>query len=285
MGMKKKYFVAGVMASSLLLQGFGPLDVLKDTILNDNSPQQQPAQEAQNSNGLGKTAIVCAGMGGLSSLLGKNTKGKILAGVGGTLLCSVIGKFWADKLAEEDQKKLAEKTANTMTTGKNTSFENNSTNVSGTVKVIKEEPHKKKVKKIKVLKDRVEETPPLVADNNFYEVASTANLRGGPGTDFKVVGQMEKGAVTEVIGQVKDSDWFLIAQDDVGLGYMYGPLLHPTSKTILTSQAVTGDVEKVKVETQTNCRTIQQEVNIPEQGTVTQDFKACQKSNGEWEIV
>ena len=282
----KKSLVVFAAVSSLMLQGFGPLDDIKNKILDGGNTQQDSSQsvEKSKSNGVGKTTIACAGVGGVASLLGKNAKGKILAGVGGALLCAAVSKFWKDKLAKEDQEKLAVQTASTITTGKNSSFENNSTNVSGTVKVVKEEPNKIKKQKIKILKGRVKEAPPLVPDNSTYEVTSTANLRGGPSTDYQVVGKMNKGTATDVMGQVKESEWFLVAQDDVGLGYIHGSLLKPTMKTATASQALTGEIEKVKVETHTNCRTIQQEVNIPDQGVVTQDVKACQKSNGEWKI-
>ncbi len=57
--------------------------------------------------------------------------------------------------------------------------------------------------------------PRVVAD-------STANLRGGPGTNYPMIGQMTAGKEVDIIGRNANGDWWRIAWDGAGQAWIAG---------------------------------------------------------------
>lgn len=57
--------------------------------------------------------------------------------------------------------------------------------------------------------------PRVVADNE-------ANLRGGPGTNYPIVGKLAPGKEAEIIGRNSNGDWWRIAWDGAGQAWVAG---------------------------------------------------------------
>lgn len=61
-----------------------------------------------------------------------------------------------------------------------------------------------------------------------YMVArTTVNLRAAPTTNSARVGQLRAGERFEALAQVRGSDWVLVGQNGVGVGYVHGGYVQP----------------------------------------------------------
>ncbi len=136
------------------------------------------------------------------------------------------------------------------------------------------------------LKVAVDRLPAVELVNAYYLPTTDINVRGGPGTDFKVLHTLQQGKSVPVVGRVVDSDWYLIAEQGKASGFLYAPLMTMDHLQSVQSNAIreaSSFSQPVRNITQnSNCRTINQAAN-PGNGTSrTQSYKACQQANGSW---
>jgi len=158
--------------------------------------------------------------------------------------------------------------------------------VNGRVSVVKTEPYVKQDKKVKVkiLKDRVEKTPPLKLVGAAYSPRSLVNVRSGPGTDYKKVAKIAGGESVQVIGEaLPGNKWYLISQlpDGTAGGYVYSSLMYPSSQPVSYMQTTAENVSEVNVQSSGVCKTVRQEVTTSN-GLLTEDIRVCQQGNGTW---
>ena len=245
-----------------------------------------PVSTAVADTGEDIGTIIGGGIGGiLGSKIGGGTKEKIAAGILGAAAGAYLGRKIAKKLSERDQEKAAMSAQKAVITGEDQVWQSDQQGVYGTAKVTKTKT-KDKDQKIIVLKDRVEKVPPLDLDGTQYQASKTVNVRGGPGTDYKVVNSLQPNSPVTVVGQVKDSDWSLISQGGVGTGFVFSGLLTPVelAASPAPEQKVAGTAETVKVETTQTCRTVKQEVTLENGKKVSENVTACQTPSG-WQIT
>jgi len=216
-------------------------------------------------------------------------KGQIFAALIGTAVGAFIGSKFAELLGEQDQTSLANSTQQSAVFGTRRAWRNPDTGVSGSTEV-KNETKTRKNSQIKVLKDRVEETPPIEFVNAPYRVQKNSNVRGGPGTDYKVVDSVKAGKTVVVLGKVIDADWYLVSQGGVGSGYVYAPLL--TEAVDVTPDDVEqdsgpvspNDVVEVTVASGQTCRIVTQRVVLADGKEETDDVTVCNGPQG-WQLV
>src|SRR5690606_14156231 len=118
---------------------------------------------------------------------------------------------------------------------------------------------------IPVLKDKVKQVPPLDFIGEDYAAADDINVRGGPGTDYTVVGQLQRGAEVRVVGKVIDRDWYMISQNGAGSGFVSANLLKPMGKAAVaqkpqTAAPANADVAQATVAASSTCRVVTQQV-------------------------
>jgi hypothetical protein len=63
-------------------------------------------------------------------------------------------------------------------------------------------------------------------DAPFY-ANRTSNVRGGPGMQYVIVGGLQPGEHVRVLGRVVDTNWYMIAQNDIIQGFVHMNLLDP----------------------------------------------------------
>ena len=81
----------------------------------------------------------------------------------------------------------------------------------------------------------------------FPSVRSAAqilNLRGGPGTGFPVLGQLNPGVNYEVIGKNEVGDWWQVKMDNGAPAWVIGELVQPVGD--VQSVAVAADIPKIE---------------------------------------
>ncbi|MEM8988417.1 MAG: SH3 domain-containing protein [Pseudomonadota bacterium] len=232
----------------------------------------------QNANiGCGLAALA-------GSMFGNDAEDRIGMAVLTGAVCRLGAELVALQLSKQDKDAIDLKTTQAVMTGQEQTYSNPETGVASTVRVVDQRPQSTAQTQVAVLKDRVEKTPPLELVKAPYEAVKTANVRGGPGQDYKKVSSLASGEVREVIGKVQNAPWYLISEGGAGSGYVYASLLQPSTKAAAQTSAV-GDVASVSVPMQTNCRTVERKVSKDGKEPVTQNFQMCQKPDGSWNLA
>ncbi len=225
--------------------------------------------------------------GAIGAILGNQFGGNnkalwtALGGVGGALIGNQIGQY----LDEQDQQRMAQATGRTITTGQPHVWSNPNNNTRGETRVIATQSRQEPVK-VKVLKKKITKVPPLDIIGQTYRAKTNSNLRGGPGTDYVKVGSLDQNEAVNVVGKVRDKDWYLISHDGVGSGFIYASLLEAApseqpapSKTLI----VESDIGEEDVAANRECRKIQQSVSLADGSSQTETIDACQGPTG-WEV-
>jgi surface antigen len=223
-------------------------------------------------------AVNCSSITGLvGSVFGYGTAAQA------TSMGCLVGGELMEILDEEDQEVLAESTEEAIATGDSSTFEGENSGVQGSVTVTDTSTTQQQ-SSVAVLKDKVEEMPPLELIGAEYRATAATNVRGGPGTDFKVVDSLAAADKVQVIGKVENESWYLIGQGGVATGFVFQPLLEPTGYIGGGEPPPEGEVAEVEVATQVTCRTIEQEVTLEDGSVHTEQIEACQKPDGSWQM-
>ncbi|MEM8936390.1 MAG: SH3 domain-containing protein [Pseudomonadota bacterium] len=230
--------------------------------------------------------IGCAGVGIgfgalVSSKTGASDLGAAASGLAAGALCAGLANLWVKELEKRDQEQLALATQEAAISDQPQTFTSD-TGVKAKVTVEPATPApNQKTAQVKVLKDKVEQTPPLTVVNKPYSANSRVNVRSGPGTDYKVVGAVNAGEVRQVVGKVNNAPWFMVAEGGAGSGYVYSSLLTPSAQEAPKLTA-SGPVNVVDVPLQ--CKTVKQEVTLAGDSEATvKELKICQDKNGAWQ--
>lgn len=228
--------------------------------------------------------IIGAGLGALlgSTLGGDN---KVVGTAVGALLGGFLGNEIGGYLDEQDRQQMAAITKSTIETGQANSWTNPDTKVAAKTRVV-ETTKKTKPVKVKVLKKKVKKVPPLDMLGETFKAKRGSNIRGGPGTDYVVVGKLKSSQVVSVVGQVKGKPWYLISEDGIGSGFVYSSLLVPAPEDEPTDTELTyseDDVSEEQVASTQTCRKIEQTVSLPDGRTETETLTACQEPTG-WKV-
>jgi surface antigen len=208
--------------------------------------------------------------------------GALVAARTGGLVGARIGK----ELDEQDRARLAASTRATIATGAPQSWSNPDSGVSAKTEV-KSTVARREQRQIAVLKGKVQQVPPLEFIGEDYTALKAANVRGGPGTDYAVVGRLGIGANTRVVGKVVNQPWYMVSENNIGSGFVSAVLLKPAAAPAAaapTFEAPQVDVAKATVAGTSTCRVVTQQITQKDGKTVSEDVEACRGPNG-WEIT
>ena len=151
---------------------------------------------------------------------------------------------------------------------------------------VKSETEVTEERRIRVLKNRVSEMPPIEYIGEKFSANGNINLRGGPGVDYKVVDSVKKDDVIHVLGKVKDSDWYVIDQAGVVIGFVRSDLVTKAEEEALLAYDAEpkGRIRKVKTVTTSTCRTLEQRFEVDASPEQVETVEACQGPTG-WKVV
>lgn len=267
----KKLGLLAALSTSVMVSGCETLDL--------NTPGGQ-ARAACAVTGIA-TGFAAARQNGVSDLEAG------LLGLAAMGVCDYFAQQWVGQLNNNDREALSTATHQAVVgEAAVVPYTAPDSGATGTVHVVKTEQYATQQEQVLVLKDRVQTTPPLEIVNAPFQVKTSANLRGGPGTDYKIVGNLPEGSVRHVIGKVKNKNWFLVSEgNQVGTGYVFSNLVTP-SELRAPETALTGEAQPVNVAATYTCKTVQQNVKLAGQSSMTsKTTKFCQKPDGSWEAT
>jgi len=199
-----------------------------------------------------------------------------------------VGAFIANNLKkdlnEEQQTRMTRSTTSSVVSGENTTWKDDN-GTSGEVRVVSTEETPEAVS-IPVYKEKVSEVPPLDFIGETYVATSNSNIRGGPDTTYEKVAYLKKDSQINVVGKVKDSDWYFVSEGGIGIGFVFGKLIEPSASSIVGDVPVPEKNEEVfeqQVADTRLCRVVEQSVTLADGTVKTEQLKACKGANG-WEV-
>jgi hypothetical protein len=68
-----------------------------------------------------------------------------------------------------------------------------------------------------------------VREGGLFAADTRLNLRGAPTTAARKVGQLQAGERFQAMARVRGTDWILVGQNGVGVGYVHGAYVRPVS--------------------------------------------------------
>jgi surface antigen len=241
-------------------------------------------QLSQEQLGSGIGALAGGVAGALVGTQFGSTTGQLVATLVGTVAGAWVGNRIGAYLDEQDRQRAAEATQQATVTGQPQVWQNPDSGVSGRAEVVKTKTTQQNVA-VPVLKDRVQQVPPLELIGEPYRATTSGNVRGGPGADYTTVGRLNKGETVTVAGKVKGQPWYMISQGGAGSGFVSASLLTraPSAVAAKEPEAPSGAVEKRTVEAERTCRTVKQTVTLADKSTREEEVTACQGPNG-WQV-
>lgn len=217
--------------------------------------------------------------GVLGSQIGGGS-GKTAATIVGALAGYWLGGEVGRRMQESDRRGLARTTATAIDTGRSQTWVNPDTGVRTEVQV--QDASRGSTR------GRIAEVPRLQMINEFYVADSRSNVRGGPGTGYAIVDQLETNEHVPVVGRVTGENWYMVARDGRGYGFVYAPLLNPAPTQVADANAIRanagedfGGAELAQPE----CTLVTQKVTMPDGETASEQFRACRTADGSWEVV
>lgn len=239
----------------------------------------------QTSGDAARTAGTVGGavVGGLVGSRFGGGAGKLVAVGVGTLVGAFVGNQIASYLSEDDQKTAQAAAIQTASTGQTIRWNGNGTGVVGETKV-RLQTTEKKVADIPVYKERVKSMPPLDLVGETFQAKARTPVRGGPATNYVEVDSLKAGESVTVVGKVKGTNWALVSDGAAASGFVPMASLKPAVQSAAAPAPAKSTpkaaVEVAKVETETDCKTIDQTVTLASGEKKTDSVTVCRGPEG-----
>jgi uncharacterized protein YgiM (DUF1202 family) len=256
-------------------------------VLAEQAGQDQPDWLTKQNIGRAVGGVV----GGLLGSRFGGGKGQIATTAAGALAGFFVGGVLGERLDTSDKEALSRTTATALDTGDVQTWRNPDTGVSSRVSVEDTRVERRPLES-EGLRGKLRETPPLEMVNAFYLADKDSNVRGGPGTEYDVMGRVRTGERVAVVGKVKSEDWYLISDDGLGSGFVYAPLLRrdpqqprdASAVRVVAGQGAAGNSDRVAREERT-CSLVTQQVTLRDGTIETNRLTACRQPDGTWVAV
>lgn len=226
---------------------------------------------------------VLGGVGGalIGSQIGSGS-GKLVAVAAGTLGGLFLGGEIGKRLDQRDQQGIAETRQQALNTGQPVSWKNPDTGVQSTARVTETSYRPAPTAGGSEARDMVWRVPPLQLIGDDYAATTTSNVRGGPGTGYGVMDQLRDGERVRVVGKVVEKDWYMIARNGIGRGFVHADLLRPVPGAVAGYERPLSTEQLAGVR---ECSTLVQDVRLADGTTETRRARACRTPDGKWEMI
>ncbi|KAA3627443.1 MAG: glycine zipper 2TM domain-containing protein, partial [Proteobacteria bacterium] len=220
----------------------------------------------------------------LGSQIGDGS-GQLIAIAAGTLAGYWAGGKFSDHMNQRDRAGLATTTREAISTGRTSTWRNPDTGVRARVSV-SEMGVGDGGRGVDTSRPSLDSIPQVEMINSYYQPTVNLNVRGGPGTDYRILYTLKAGEPVPVIGRVAGSPWFLVADEGRASGFAHGSYLEfrddESAGNALRDSIVNDREVKRYVVDASNCRRVTQEVTLSDGSTDSNAFRICRQSDGNW---
>jgi len=227
---------------------------------------------------------------GVGALLGSQVgggKGKLAAVAAGALAGAWLGGKATDHLTARDREGIAQTTSTALESGETQTWTNPDTGVQTRV-AVKETSTSTAADTWNPPYNGGHTSPAVDYINSPFVATTASNVRSGPGTQHPVMYTLRDGETVTVIGKVKSEDWYMIARNGTGSGFVYAPLLRASSYNAQNDNALRAEMGapgRNSPAAVRECALINQEIILPDGTRQDRDIRACQRPDGSWEAV
>ncbi|NIZ03537.1 SH3 domain-containing protein [Thalassospira lucentensis] len=246
----------------------------------------------------------------LGAQFGKGT-GQLVATAIGATAGYLIGDWVGEMLDPKDTEAVQQTTIKTLDAGSDgqaVTWNNPDTGARAEITPTntRQVTAQVEVKRPKVVASPVGMT--IIGDERV--ILKGANVRAAPTTDASILRGLRSQTPVNVIGSVKNGNWYLIGQDGKAIGYVYHTLVGQTASAPAVQTATADapndpDAQKVAEEeivasddnvidldaefetetlmVQTTCRDLSMKVSDGSE-TEQQNYSACKSPDGVWEL-
>ena len=186
---------------------------------------------------------------------GNRTFGTLVGGLIGAASGSAIGCG----LQKQDQAKAEQAMQDALAKGESQNWQSDSTGASGQVDVM-QEPGLAGLK----FAAGVEPWSGYQQIGAAFVSTGLTNVRARPGMDGRIVGQLPQGVRIWVPAAAEGTSWYLVSQNGVAWGYVASSVLQRVSDGT------------------SGCKLVRQTVNLPNTGSQSETYQACQDPAGQW---
>jgi len=230
-----------------------------------------------NSKKVGAVVGTAAGAGIGALVAGKNNR--MEGAAVGAVVGGISGFFIGDQIGKRDQACVNKAILNALNNKKSQSFSNPNTGVSANVNI--KQSYKKNITvqvPKKILASKPENLPPYdLTTSGKYQLKNTANVRVGPGTNYKVAGKLNGGTKVDIIGQVSGKPWLILGNNSPVEGFVYSKLL--TYKgTLFDSNNQETDLASLDVTT--TCTLLDVDISKGDSAPQIEQKEYCKGPNG-----
>ncbi|MDP1630766.1 MAG: SH3 domain-containing protein [Caulobacter sp.] len=215
-------------------------------------------------------AVIGALIGGVVG--NKLVKGERGAGtVVGAGIGAAIGSSIGCKMQEEDQRRAEAALDEALATGRPVAWKNPNSGANGEIRVLASNGYGDgygqpvQLSNVAFARD-VQPQRYWVGGGGTWYAARNVNLRAGPTTRSRVVGQLAGGQNFEVLAKVQGQPWLLVGRDGYGVGYVSESVVSPVVRN-------------------DGCQTVEQTLYTKKYGRETERYRACRQSGGGWDLT
>lgn len=264
-----------------------PLQQLESTFSDEDKEEDSDSsqQSEKSKSSQGAMAVGGALVGGIIGHQIDDDNGRYIGALAGGLLASQF----LDQLTEKEQEQLVSSTQATVETDEAQTWTNPETGTKITTKVVDTGkvseslaiPVQRYGRAAKV------NVPPLELVGESYKAVADVNVHVSPDANSPVALIKKAGRAVEIIGKVKDQNWYYVAQNGQGVGY--AGIQHfsesAVSKGISVPVAKEPEDGTQVVEIEREYKTIQQEIVLADGTVTTEEIKLVKNADGKWEKV
>lgn len=200
--------------------------------------------------------------------------------LGGLVLAYQSGLFEGLTAGEKDEQVSSVQVA--AESGESSQWVNEETGNRGEAKVVATQ-NTVSQQRVPVKKGRVSEVPPLELVGKPYRATERVAVYGGPGRDYEEVSELKADSLVDVVGKVKNADWFAIRSEGALAGFVTMSSLSEASDVVLVKEeADDSEVEYANVDVEQPVRTIEQTVTLADGTTRTETVQLVKGVDGVW---
>lgn len=251
-----------------------------------------------DKQGLGTALGGLAGVA-LGSQVGGG-KGRVLAMALGGLAGAYIGGAIGKSLDEKDRAAAAQ-ALDQLRDNDSTTFTNRESGKSTTFTVANTQQMNRNVPVVR--KKEVQIAPSMQLVGKPYQALKSANVRNTPSTTGStVINSLKAGESIVAVGKVTNQPWYMVARNDVTIGYVHESLIQPSSiqTAVVLRDAVDLDAMEKNVQAKPEFAAVDldQDIVVEEvsmnsscrdmsfsQAGKSEKFQACKATDGAWEII
>lgn len=222
--------------------------------------------------------------------------GRIAAVLAGSAIGGLVGSYIGNQLDERDRAALETRSATTLASVPDGQSVGWTSDHSGAQAKITPSNTRVETRNMTFVRSaKIESPQQLQPIGETYQAKQASNLRSGPSTQSPIVDGLKVGEAFTAMGSVSNDKWIVVGKNGAAVGYVSAGLVKPATASVANAQLTKAvNLDDITLEdgyvadqvvAKVECRTLDYKIDDPKNGAGTDQFQACRKPDGSWEII